>query len=405
MGTLIGAMRGVGIAPEEMREAVLDFDLRSVEDMKPWRLALGAWQLLRSPYTLVRRSTMPQIFRALVGDVRATATLGDLDPPLAAGAVDVVSRRLVVYSSRMHPSMPVLDLLEITTAIPPLFPLVRRKGNALVDASVSWSAPIWLTAAFPGARPITVLRALRAVERRGDDARASASVLRNIGQQSHDAFVIDSTPDVTVHDLVSRYGPVARLNRDQRKQLMDLGRTAVARADEYRAESLEAVYAGILYGRHHNCARAASPITVLIAYAREDEIWVKKLRVYLDALVLDPQVSVWHDEYLRPGDRWRPAIEHAISRAAVAIVIWSADAAASSFIRDTELRLLVERAAEDGMRLMWLSIDDAPVPEALLEYQGVALLGEDDATTDRHLAVLARDAERHLRSRRLGDEP
>jgi hypothetical protein len=95
---------------------------------------------------------------------------------------------------------------------------------------------------------------------------------------------------------------------------------------------------------------------------------------------------------------------HAISRAAVGISIWSADAAASSFMRDTELHP-VERTAEDGMRLMWLSIDDAPVPEALLEQQGVALLGEDDAATDRHLVVLVRDAERRLRSRRLGDEP
>ncbi len=107
MGTLIGAMRCVGMSPQEMRQAVLAFDLRAVPELHPWRVASRAWRLVRPPHALVLNSPMPAIFRQLVGDDRVDGTLADLDPPLAAGAVDVHRRRLVVYSSAMHPDLPI----------------------------------------------------------------------------------------------------------------------------------------------------------------------------------------------------------------------------------------------------------------------------------------------------------
>ncbi|TFG50128.1 MAG: toll/interleukin-1 receptor domain-containing protein [Anaerolineales bacterium] len=89
--------------------------------------------------------------------------------------------------------------------------------------------------------------------------------------------------------------------------------------------------------------------TIFISYSREDEKWKDCLHPHLKLLEKAHHVTIWDDSKIDTGDKWFNEIETAISEAAVAVCLISADYLASDFCIKEEIPTLLERREKTGM--------------------------------------------------------
>jgi len=92
--------------------------------------------------------------------------------------------------------------------------------------------------------------------------------------------------------------------------------------------------------------------TLFISYSHQDETWKDRLMTHLRALDPAYQFEVWVDRQIQVGDDWEAEIEGAMARADIAVMLISADFLASEFIRGIEVPRLLQRRADEGMRLV-----------------------------------------------------
>jgi len=91
---------------------------------------------------------------------------------------------------------------------------------------------------------------------------------------------------------------------------------------------------------------------VFISYSHVDSHFLKRLMVHLKPLEKEGLIDLWVDTRLKAGDKWKNAIEEALSQARVAILLVTADFLASDFIVDNELPPLLARAEAAGARII-----------------------------------------------------
>jgi len=104
----------------------------------------------------------------------------------------------------------------------------------------------------------------------------------------------------------------------------------------------------------------AAPI-VFISYSHQDEMWKTKLLPHLRALEqAGVKMKVWHDRKIDGGDKWYPEIQDAMSNAAVAVLLVSADFLASGFCVKEEVPFLLDRQEKQGMLLIPVLIRKCP---------------------------------------------
>ena len=384
-GTFVGALYCSGLTPDEIRGSVLELDLQEVTGPAWWRPARLLWSLRSRPHLLPSGGLAEAFERIMKAAGRAPdPTLGSLHIPLFTAALDIVGQQLLAYSSKANPDMRVSELLSIAVAIPFLYPPHRREGRELLDASLASHTPVWLATGQEETLPVVVLRApahIPAGSRRGlkpwiDDVLYSSVAGR-------DNSLLARLPQVSVYDIRTRLAPRSfTLPPGAVDQLIEQGRTSVA--DQMDRESEPALPltgssdddaaqrgAADLYGRHLNrlTALPRRP-TVFVSRAREDHAWVERLRPYLKELLADPKVLVWDDTYIRSGDLWDQAIQDAITRARVAVLLVSQSFLASPYITERELSLLRGRRKAGKLRLLWLSLDGSRPPEEEQAIQG-----------------------------------
>jgi len=83
--------------------------------------------------------------------------------------------------------------------------------------------------------------------------------------------------------------------------------------------------------------------TVFISYSHADEAWKDRLVKHLKVLEVEGMLETWDDRRIKPGEDWFPAIEAAMEKARVAVLLVSADFLTSKFIRGTEVPRFLER--------------------------------------------------------------
>ncbi|NLN57979.1 MAG: toll/interleukin-1 receptor domain-containing protein [Gammaproteobacteria bacterium] len=91
---------------------------------------------------------------------------------------------------------------------------------------------------------------------------------------------------------------------------------------------------------------------IFISYSHVDKDHLKRLHVHLKPLENKGLVDIWDDTKIRTGQKWREVIEIALSKAAIAILVISADFLASDFIIENELPPILKKAELGGTRIL-----------------------------------------------------
>jgi hypothetical protein len=107
-------------------------------------------------------------------------------------------------------------------------------------------------------------------------------------------------------------------------------------------------------------ARRSSKPTVFISYSHKDEKWKNRLLAHLQVLQREGYLEVWEDRQIAAGEEWLPEIRSALERARVAVLLISADFLNSNFIRNEEVRLLLERRKTGEMRVIPVILRSCP---------------------------------------------
>src|SRR5689334_8680093 len=106
---------------------------------------------------------------------------------------------------------------------------------------------------------------------------------------------------------------------------------------------------------------------LFISYSHKDQRWKDALITQLGVLSQESVLDTWDDDRIAVGADWRSALEAAMDRASIAVLLVSADFLSSPFIRDQELPHLRARAAADGVTIYGIVVRACAWQESWLE--------------------------------------
>lgn len=95
---------------------------------------------------------------------------------------------------------------------------------------------------------------------------------------------------------------------------------------------------------------------VFISYARADRSWVDSFQVVLKGTLRSKLVRVWDNAQLGSGSAWREEIERQLKSTKVALLLVTNSFLASDFIKDVELKAILEAARGDGLVIVWVLV-------------------------------------------------
>ncbi len=96
--------------------------------------------------------------------------------------------------------------------------------------------------------------------------------------------------------------------------------------------------------------------SAFVSYSHADLECFRRLEIHLKPLEQDGLIDVWSDTRIKAGEDWEERIKTALDKAAIAVLLISADFLASDFIVKNELPPLLLAAAKGGTTILPLII-------------------------------------------------
>jgi NTE family protein len=139
MGAVIAAMIAAGLTPGEVTDRLLAVrrgDIFRLDRTSLWR-GLFARSLLR-----------PEPFRRVLESLVPATAFSELTVPLSVTATDLDSGALLVFGEGGE-TVPLLDALCASSALPPFFPPYRLTGRRCADGGLRAVVPLEVAGRFP----------------------------------------------------------------------------------------------------------------------------------------------------------------------------------------------------------------------------------------------------------------
>ncbi|MFI5331906.1 MAG: TIR domain-containing protein [Desulfobaccales bacterium] len=91
---------------------------------------------------------------------------------------------------------------------------------------------------------------------------------------------------------------------------------------------------------------------IFISYSHKDEAWKDRLVTHLNVLQYQESLEIWNDRRIEAGEDWFEKIETALNASSIALLLISANFLTSKFITEEEVPRLLQRRAQEGLRLI-----------------------------------------------------
>lgn len=95
---------------------------------------------------------------------------------------------------------------------------------------------------------------------------------------------------------------------------------------------------------------------VFVSYSHKDSKWVEVLNTVLAPWLRDKRLGLWSDKQIGVGQNWQAQIDSEMAQARVAVLLVTKDFLASDFIARHELPILLARARDNQLTLVWVAI-------------------------------------------------
>jgi hypothetical protein len=157
-------------------------------------------------------------------------------------------------------------------------------------------------------------------------------------------------------------------------------------------------------GRIHLNNRVLKRGGLFVSYSHHDAKWLGRISTMLSPLIREEAIQVWDDTRIAPGSHWRGAINGAIDRAQVALLLVSPSFLASRFIADEELPPLLRAAREEGLVILWVLVSPCLYAKtAIAEFQAAHNIPNPWTACRHHAAIknwytLRRSSQTHCRT-------
>jgi hypothetical protein len=152
-------------------------------------------------------------------------------------------------------------------------------------------------------------------------------------------YVEKEIPTIIVRDLFPNFDR----GSNQHKFLQNLRSNNIARTDKGRPWSKERtiIFSSKGVDIANSCGLKLKQL-VFFSYSHNDYEWLERVRKHFGVLYHDTFLEPWDDRDLKPGTNWKEEIQLALERARATVLLISPDFLNSDFIRDGEIRKILE---------------------------------------------------------------
>jgi len=116
----------------------------------------------------------------------------------------------------------------------------------------------------------------------------------------------------------------------------------------------------------HFAARIVELKRVFVSYSHQDAPWLERLRKFLMPLENQGLIRIWDDTKIQVGSDWQAEIRKALESAKAAVFLVTPDFLNSQFIQAQEMPTLLDKAHQEGVKIIWVAVKSCPVQDSVI---------------------------------------